>query len=45
MSPLLSVLLKKDGLLLAIPTSGDIIISEEFVMDSMAGVVCQAESL
>jgi tetrahydromethanopterin S-methyltransferase subunit A len=29
----------------AIPSSGDVIISEEFVMDSAAGIVCQAESL
>jgi tetrahydromethanopterin S-methyltransferase subunit A len=36
---------KKRRTALAIPASGDIIISEEFVMDSMAGVVCQAESL
>jgi tetrahydromethanopterin S-methyltransferase subunit A len=36
---------KKRRTALAIPASGDIIISEEFVMDSMVGVVCQAESL
>ncbi|WP_082089257.1 tetrahydromethanopterin S-methyltransferase subunit A [Methanosarcina horonobensis] len=29
----------------AVPTSGDIIISGEFVMDSKAGIVCLAESL
>ena len=29
----------------AVPTSGDVIISEEFVMDAAAGIVCQAESL
>jgi len=29
----------------AVPTSGDVIISEEFVMDSMAGIICLAESL
>jgi len=29
----------------AIPASGDVIISEEFVMDSAAGVVCQADNL
>lgn len=36
---------KKRRTALAIPTSGDIIISEEFAMDSMSGVVCQSESL
>jgi tetrahydromethanopterin S-methyltransferase subunit A len=36
---------KKRRAALAIPTSGDIIISEEFAMDSMSGVVCQSESL
>lgn len=29
----------------AIPISGDVIISEEFVMDAAAGIICQAESL
>lgn len=29
----------------AVPTSGDVIISGEFVMDSMAGIICLAESL
>lgn len=29
----------------SIPTSGDVIISEEFVMDSNAGVICLAENL
>jgi tetrahydromethanopterin S-methyltransferase subunit A len=29
----------------AVPTSGDIIISEEFVMDSKAGIICLAENL
>lgn len=36
---------KKRRAPLAVSTSGDIIISEEFVMDSMAGIVCPAESL
>lgn len=36
---------KKRRTALAIPASGDIIISEEFVMDSTAGTICQAESL
>lgn len=29
----------------AVPISGDVIISEEFVMDAAAGIVCHAESL
>ena len=29
----------------AVPTSGDVIISGEFVMDSMAGIICLVESL
>lgn len=36
---------KKRRTALALPTSGDIIVSEEFAMDSMSGVVCQSESL
>ena len=36
---------KKRRSALATPASGDIIISEEFVMDSMAGIVYQAENL
>ena len=36
---------KKRQSTFAVPTSGDIIISEEFVMDTAAGIVCQAESL
>jgi tetrahydromethanopterin S-methyltransferase subunit A len=36
---------KKRRTALVVPAAGDIIISEEFVMDSMAGIVCQAESL
>lgn len=35
---------KKRRTPLAVSTSGDIIISDEFVMDSMAGIVCPAES-
>lgn len=34
---------KKRRAPLAVSTSGDIIISEEYVMDSMAGIVCPAE--
>ena len=30
---------------LAVPVNGDVIISEEFVMDSEAGIICPAESL
>ncbi|MDR7665256.1 tetrahydromethanopterin S-methyltransferase subunit A [Methanosarcina sp. Z-7115] len=29
----------------AVPISGDVIISEEFVMDATAGIVCQAKNL
>lgn len=29
----------------AVPTSGDVIISGEFVMDSKAGIICRAENL
>jgi len=43
--PLVLCSSKKRRTALAIPTTGDIIISEEFAMDSMSGVVCQAESL
>jgi tetrahydromethanopterin S-methyltransferase subunit A len=36
---------KKRRSTFAVPLSGDIIISEEFVMDAAAGVVCQAKDL
>jgi tetrahydromethanopterin S-methyltransferase subunit A len=36
---------KKRRTALATPSSGDIIISEEYVMDSMSGVICQSEGL
>jgi len=36
---------KKRRPTLEAPTSGDVIISEEFVMDTASGIVCQAESL
>ena len=42
--PLIVCAPKKRRTTLAIPSSGDIIISDEFVMDSMAGTVCQAEA-
>lgn len=43
--PLVVCAPKKRRPALTVPGTGDIIISEEFVMDSMAGTVCQAESL
>jgi len=36
---------KKKKCSLAVPVNGDVIISEEFVMDAEAGIVCPAESL
>ena len=36
---------KKRRPILEAPTSGDVIISEEFVMDTAAGIVYQAENL
>lgn len=36
---------KKRQASFAVPSSGDVIISEELVMDSMAGIICLAESL
>jgi tetrahydromethanopterin S-methyltransferase subunit A len=36
---------KKRRSTFAVPLSGDVIISEEFVMDAAAGVVCQAKDL
>lgn len=36
---------KKRRSSISIPSSGDVIISEEFVMDTAAGIVCQVESL
>jgi len=36
---------KKRQSTFAEPVSGDVIISEEFVMDTTAGIVCQAENL
>jgi tetrahydromethanopterin S-methyltransferase subunit A len=36
---------KKRRSTFADPVSGDVIISEEFVMDASAGIICEAESL
>jgi tetrahydromethanopterin S-methyltransferase subunit A len=36
---------KKRRSTFADPVSGDVIISEEFVMDTTAGIICHAESL
>ncbi|AKB24548.1 Tetrahydromethanopterin S-methyltransferase subunit A 1 [Methanosarcina sp. MTP4] len=36
---------KKKQCSLAVPVNGDVIISEEFVMDAEAGIICPAESL
>jgi tetrahydromethanopterin S-methyltransferase subunit A len=36
---------KKRRSTFAVPVSGDVIISEEFVMDTAAGIICHAESL
>jgi tetrahydromethanopterin S-methyltransferase subunit A len=36
---------KKRQASFAVPTSGDVIISEEFVMDSKAGIICLAANL
>ncbi len=43
--PLVVCSLKKRRPSTSAPASGDVIISEEFVMDTVAGIVCQAESL
>jgi tetrahydromethanopterin S-methyltransferase subunit A len=43
--PLVVCSTKKRRPTFSIPASGDVIISEELVMDSMAGVICQADSL
>jgi tetrahydromethanopterin S-methyltransferase subunit A len=43
--PLVVCSIKKRRPTFTIPASGDVIISEEFVMDSMAGVICKADSL
>ncbi len=43
--PLIVYSPKKRRTALATPASGDIVISDEFVMDSTAGIVCQAENL
>lgn len=41
--PFVAISQKKRRPTFAVPLSGDIIISEEFVMDAAAGVVCQAK--
>ena len=43
--PLVACAPKKRQPSFAAPASGDVIISEEFVMDSNAGVICPAENL
>jgi len=43
--PVVACAPKKKQSSFAVPTSGDVIISEEFVMDSMAGIICLAENL
>lgn len=43
--PVVACAPKKRQSSFAIPTSGDVIISEEFVMDSNAGVICLAENI
>ena len=41
--PFVAISQKKRQSTFAVPLSGDIIISEEFVMDAAAGVICQAK--